>query len=77
VNASADSTIVGYRPIDQSMRQRCRLAVGVAGIVLAFASCQRVGQLENTLRELQQVKKEVSGLVDTDEVSVNINNGDI
>jgi predicted Zn-dependent protease len=57
------------------MRQRCRLAVSVAGILLAFASCQRVGQLEDTLRELQQVKKEVSGLVDTDEVSVNINNG--
>ena len=46
------------------MRQRCGLAVSVAGIVLVLASCQRVGQLKDTLRELQQVQKEVSGLVD-------------
>jgi hypothetical protein len=57
------------------MRLGVGLAAGVVGIALAFASCQQAGQLANTLRELQQVQGQVSGLAGTQDVSVNVNNG--
>ena len=57
------------------MRQRLRLAAGTIGILLLFAACQGLGQLTEILRDLQPVHQQVSSLVGTGAVRVNIDNG--
>jgi predicted Zn-dependent protease len=57
------------------MRQRLCLAASTLGILLLFAACQGVGQLTEILRDLQPVHEQVSRLVGTDAVRVNIDNG--
>jgi hypothetical protein len=57
------------------MRQRYGLAAFSVAVAFSVASCQRVAQLGDTVRELQEVQKRVSEEAGTHDVGVNLNNG--
>ena len=63
------------RPIIQKMRERRGRVVFLVGMAIAVASCRRFDQLQDTLRELQEVQQQVSERVGTHDVRVNLNNG--